>query len=438
MKFIKLGLLGLIAMFLITSCEVDPIDPGTGGGGGGGGTTEEGPELIFVDEAGVLTEDSSVAPEEIFSVRLQAAKGTADLNSLTIEENGVRIEDFVNRITIENTPAPSSAILLINTNPESFTWTISIKAQEVAAKHIYKFTVEDTNGNTAFRDIEIDTEATGSGTENPGITLMGNASIITDANSVASFPITALRGSADLSHVAVVNSSGDPIDAARCYLGEFPDGQFTENPQPLSTEDAGGFEKKVWVRAQDVESIETYFIVIYDTADTFELQEVTINTYPNGVAGNDLTTITGALFNRAGPSGTGGLDLDSGASTGSNDAAAELIDNGIDNGPLDKNWIQRISPGTGTTLKQLIPNQNGLSENFEFSSVTKDTQLLDIWGNGTDLTETNAAMVPWTDVVEVGDLFIAERGGKYYMMEVTEVFIDPDKNGDFYKMNIKL
>ncbi len=435
MKSIKLGLLALLAMFAVSSCVEDPIGGGTGGGGGT--TTEEGPELIFVDQAGSLTADSKVDAGTVFTVTLQAARGTADLNSLTIEQDGVRIEDFASRVEIAGSVAPSAAVLIPDANATGFTWDIKIQAQEDMRKSIYNFIVADDNGNTASRDIEIDTEGGGSGTVEPSLTINGNMEVPTNSNSLVGFPIEAQAGSNAIKFISVLDANTDPIDAARCYFGSTDAAdQFATNPLEIGAADEQGFNTTVYIRAQSDQSVQTYTIVIIDAADNLAFRDVVLNTVP---AGNPLTTLTGVLFNRAGPAGTGGLDLDSGASTGSSDTAAELVDNGIDiSQSMSNNWIQRISGANGTTLKQLIPNSNGLSESFTFASVERDTQLRDIWANGVDFTGTNPDTgEAWSDVVNVGDIFIAEREGVYYIMEVTEINIDPTNNDDFYRMDIK-
>jgi len=436
MKHFKLGLLGILALFLITSCEVDPVDPGPGGPGTG---TDQGPTLSFADVSGSLTGDSKVAPGDIFTVTLDAAQGTSLLNSLTIEENGSRIEDFSNRVTISGTPAPAAAVLIPDDFKAAFTWDIAIKAQEDNSKSIYNFIVEDENGNTAARDIEIDTEVSGSGTVEPAMTLRGNSNIIVDSGVKTGFPLTVLAGNAALEYIAVLDENLDAIDASRCFLGGTdPVNQFTDNPMILDVADQQGFEKTVYITSHDGQSIQNYTIVVQDAAVEIASKEVTINTFPNGISGNPLTTLEGRLLNRAGPSGTGGLDLDSGAGTGSGDAAAEIKDNGIDATALETNWLQRISGANGTRIKQLVPNSNGLSEDFTFDSATTDTQLANIWPNGVDLIEQNANFEPMTGFVQKGDMFIAERDGKYYMFVITDIFIDPTGNSDYYQMDIKL
>lgn len=440
MKFLKLGLIGVIALFLVTSCEIDPVDPGTGGGGGV--TTETGPTLVIADQAGSLSTDSQVEPGSIFTVTLQASRGTLELNSLTIKEDGVNLADFGNRMTVNGDPASTAAILLSGADREGFTWDISIKAQEDRKKVLYSFELADSAGSTAFRDIEIDTEPTGSGTVEPSLAINGNTNVIApETGALIGFPIEVLKGNGDIISIAVFDDAADPmpIDAARCYLGGTSAAdQFTSNPLLLSADDQQGFAKTIYIRAQEDESIRSYTIAISDANDNIDLKDVIINTFPGGISGNPLNLETGVLFNRAGPSGTGGLDLDTGDSTGSASELAEIKDNGIDVGQgLSSNWYQRISGANGTALKQLVPGSGGLLESFEFGSITTDSGLRDIWSSATDFTGVNPNGESWSEMVQVGDMFIAERDGLYYMMLVTEVFVSPTNNDDFYRMDIK-
>ena len=74
--------------------------------------------------------------------------------------------------------------------------------------------------------------------------------------------------------------------------------------------------------------------------------------------GQPVATILGALFNQAGPSGTGGLDLDTGASLGSTNANVEVRDMGIDTAlPLANNWRQKIAGVNGTEIRYVKPGR---------------------------------------------------------------------------------
>ena len=438
-NILKLGLLGLLSIMMITSCEEDPL-----GGGGGttppgtGGTGDLAPTVSFGTDAGFLSADATVAPGEIFTVQLISDRGTAALNALTINENGERLVDFSNRITINGQAAPAAALLLQGADKESFVFEIAIKAQEDRSANLYQFLVEDEGGLSAAIDIEINTELTGDDA-NPEVNLLGNENIIADAGSLVCLNLEVIAANADLETILVVDQAGATIAPDRVFFGSSSAAdQLLENPSALPIEDARGFNKQVCIRAHADQSEQDYTIAVTDTRDSFDFVTVTINTFPGGVDGQPVTELRGVLFNRAGPAGTGGLDLDSGAGTGSSDTSAELIDNGIDNGQgAGTNWFQRISGTNNTTLRQLIPNQNGLPETFTFDGVATDVEIADAWVNGIALQSVNSNGEPWTEVVQPGDLYIAMRDGKLYVMEITEVFVDPTSNGDFYEMDIK-
>ena len=136
------------------------------------------------------------------------------------------------------------------------------------------------------------------------------------------------------------------------------------------------------------------------------------------------------MLNQAGPAGTGGLDLDTGASTGSSDALAEIIDNGIDASlPAASNWIQSISSVNGSTIRVLRPGLNGLEETFSFASVLTKEEIPGLHNN-------NAAVYSGETVI-VGDLFTVERGGSFYILEVTNVNVTTTDNSDSYRFNVK-
>lgn len=437
-NILKLGFLGLLSIMMMTSCEEDIL----GGGGtnppGTGGTGDLAPTVVFGTDAGFLSADASVEPGEIFTVQLIGTTGTSQINSLTINEDGARLVDFSNRISINGTAAPAAALLLQGADRDGFVFDIAIRAQEDRSANLYQFLIEDDAGLTAAIDIEINTELTGDDA-NPEVTLLGNDNIIADAGSLVCLNLEVIAANADLETILVVDAAGEVIPADRVFLGGSSTAdQLLENPSALPAEDVRGFNKQVCIRAQAEQSEEAFTIAITDSRDSFDFVTVTINTFPGGVDGQPVTELRGVLFNRAGPAGTGGLDLDSGAGTGSSDTSAELIDNGIDAGQgAGTNWLQRISGTNNTTIRQLIPNQNGLPETFTFDGVATDTEIANIWQNGIALQGVNSVGEPWTDVVQPGDLYVAMRDGNLYVIEITEVFVDPASNGDFYEMDIK-
>ncbi len=163
------------------------------------------------------------------------------------------------------------------------------------------------------------------------------------------------------------------------------------------------------------------------------------------------TSISGALLNQAGPSGTGGLDLDSGESTGSSDAAAEIQDEGINlDKDFDDNWRRQIAGVNGSVVRSV--DLGAVAENLTFADIIYKEQIVDAFDAGTELSEeddlfTNAngtKIVSDDDGNEkvskpivVGDVFGIVRDGKYYLIQCTAVNVTADNNNDNYQFDIK-
>lgn len=164
-------------------------------------------------------------------------------------------------------------------------------------------------------------------------------------------------------------------------------------------------------------------------------------------------TLTGVLFNQAGPAGTGGLDLDNGVGTGSSDADAELRDLGINctiSHP-NENWRQQIGTVNGAVMVEVDPN---FTENFTFDGVGTVEEIQAAFDAGTDLADgvsedQNCNETPVTDVsdpVEIGDMFAVFANDTYYLVRVDDIFteaVDPTdptifSNADSYTLSIKL
>lgn len=156
-------------------------------------------------------------------------------------------------------------------------------------------------------------------------------------------------------------------------------------------------------------------------------------------------TLEGVLFNQAGPSGTGGLDLDTGTSTGSSAAAAEIRDMGLDcTIPAPGlNWRRQIGSVNGTIIRKV--DKTAL-ENFTFDNVTAIEEIVGAYETGDELgsgqisncANTNKTDVAYvTGVVAVGDLFTVKKDSKYYLIRIDEVNETNNNNNDNYVISIK-
>lgn len=194
--------------------------------------------------------------------------------------------------------------------------------------------------------------------------------------------------------------------------------------------------------AQTVGDITTYSFTVTDSNGATDLVDIVITTAAE--PGTPITfNMTGVLFNQAGPAGTGGLDLDTGAGVGSANATADIRDLGIDCAlPNATNWRQQIGTVNGADMRKVDISQ---LENFSFATVDKTEVILEAYTSGTALadgssTTCGGATVAVTDVsapVTVGDMFVVFANAKYYLIKIDEVNTTASTNGDNYKLSIK-
>jgi hypothetical protein len=266
----------------------------------------------------------------------------------------------------------------------------------------------------------------------PTITLGGSQMYMADPGTIVTIPVSVTGVNSPLIGIGVFDVNGDAIAANRLWWDDLSNPNWPGNPAAIDDVDQLGFDRTLYIRAQTA-GIEEYLLVISDANDNY----VSTFTIDVGTV-TPADVLMGVLFNRAGPAGTGGLDLDTGASTGSMDAAAELVDEGIDISlPNAQNWLKRITGGTNTEIKELRPNEGGLLESFTFESITTKEQIAEIWANGIAFTEVNAAGNLRSNLVEEGSMYVVLREGKYYAVRVVTINETADNNDDNYILDIK-
>jgi hypothetical protein len=275
---------------------------------------------------------------------------------------------------------------------------------------------------------------------NDPTTLPGDADVIIGESFTVK--IQAIKGDADLKSLEIT-AGGTKLSTDRFTLnnGDI----LANNPLLITGVDAGGATYTVTIApsgSEEVGTTTTYAFKVTDANDRTDVVDIVIATV--AVPGTPITsTLTGILFNQAGPAGTGGLDLDAGASTGSTDASAEIRDLGIDCAlPNASNWRKQIGSVNGADMKKVDATQ---LENFTFAGVDKKEVIEQAFTTGialTDGTSSNCAGVntPVTDVsdaVVAGDMFVVFANNTYYLVRVDAVNTTTDNNGDSYELSIK-
>lgn len=204
------------------------------------------------------------------------------------------------------------------------------------------------------------------------------------------------------------------------------------NPALLVSPYNVGFEFAVQLRTMADYGVNTFRFLLTDSGDLTDEVSVAITTIAPEPVGTDLSgNLSGILLNQAGPAGTGGLDLDTGDGTGSADVASEIRDNGVDSGPVATNWLQTISTINGANIRTL--NRDAMGESYDFATVTTVEEVQAAWDLG-DAVSGNS-----TAALVIGDEFIVENAdlSRRYLLQVVEVNVTTDDNGDNYVFNIK-
>lgn len=205
------------------------------------------------------------------------------------------------------------------------------------------------------------------------------------------------------------------------------------NPLLLLGENINSFNYRVTIKAHTTYEEKTYNFKVADDAGNISMISLKIK----------VIGLEGVLLNQSGPAGQGGLDLDTGASTGSADPTADIRDEGVVNIVSDGTWKQQISGVNGSEIKYIKKGQNGISETFSFDNIKSKEDISPLWANGVAFNEKSTdGSRDVSAKVALGDIFIVKNGEKYYLLTVKNIKITPemtgeDRNKDSYTFDVK-
>jgi len=387
----------ITATFMITSCAEDLGD------GGGGGSTN--PLTLSISN----TSDVTVALGGTFSVNLVATAGDDALRDIEVFEDGISIAEFT-RIAYNGEVASSNPRLLFGDEKSNFDYNIDVAAHNEVGTRSYTFVVTDDLGASDTRTVEISTIGIP-----PSLALNGPATLELDAGALNNVSLSAVMGSGALVSVGLtIDGASDNFDDL-----EFSGVPCTSNPHAVGGDLANGFDAvPLTFRAPTMDGSYSYVITLTDEFGLESSVEFTVIV-------SSLESFNGVLFNAGGPAGTGGLDLDLGIGMPSDSIAAEIRDIGIDG---NGNWLQQIAPANNALLYKMIPGDNGVSENFTFSSIDSKVTLAGLVGSGLNVTASGT--------VFEGDVYVVVRDGVNYAFEIAEVNVIAADNSDNYVLNI--
>ncbi len=211
------------------------------------------------------------------------------------------------------------------------------------------------------------------------------------------------------------------------------------NPISLGLDLKVSFDFKITIKAHTMLTGKTYDFILTDDKGNLTQKSIVIT-----VTGTPVFVLEGILLNQAGSGNTGGLDLDTGASTGATpsnptSASAEIRDEGIVNDQTDQTWKQQISGMNGSEVKYIIKGTNGISESFTFENVKYKEDVASLWSNGTAFVLKSTDMLrAVSNKVAVGEVFLVKNGAKYYLLKVKNVKVTTNDNKDQYTFDVKL
>lgn len=225
----------------------------------------------------------------------------------------------------------------------------------------------------------------------------------------------------------------------------------SNNPFLLLGADKDGATYEITINPGDemVDDFTTYTFAVTDDFAKTASTDIQIRTIAE--PGTPIeSTLTGVLFNQAGPAGTGGLSLDDGEGTGSGDAAAEIRDLGIDCtvAVTEETWRAQFGTVNGATMVKVDLTQ---VEGFTFDGVDKKEQIADAYSSGIDLADgisynpscDETVVTDASGDVAVGDMFVVQKDNVNYLIRVDEVNYSHSntdtslRNKDNYVLSIK-
>ena len=271
-------------------------------------------------------------------------------------------------------------------------------------------------------------------------------------------PSTVEEGAGTIAYVTVEARQGtDPLKAFTVYEGdtkiEIDHLTIDGDPAPSATvaiinpTEVMTWEIGVHVHADA--GLVTYKIVVEDDGGLSD--EVSFDVTVEAQTPLDAT-ITGVLWNQAGQTGHGTLDLDEGKTAGvlsngdTTPDQAEIRDCGIDStSSIVSDWRKQITYFNGTELRYL---GNSLPD-YDFDNIDSKEDILKAYNdatavNGSPINEDGSntwGSYSSSDVVEVGDIFVVKKSSpeRYYIFIIDKINEIPGalENEDNYELSIK-
>ncbi len=401
------------------SCEDGTIDPGV-----------QNPSISLAAGTDLVSTDATVGIGQVFKVNLTGTKGDNPMKSITIQEAGTKVD--LARVSYAG-GVSGNPLALSGGNTTAFDLTIQITAHTDISTKLYSFVVADDQGNTTTKSINITTTGNPPVIAEPSVDQM--VTVLPNGLFAAVFKVA--KGSGKLSKIEVLINDVTATDVSRLFY-ESLQAPFSTNPLNIPAADQESFNKELIFRAPAQSGTYKYTVKFIDEYGQSSVRNINVG------VGTPVSVLEGILLNQSGPSGQGGLDLDTGTSTGTvssdpNTAKAEIRDEGIINLQNDPTWKQQISGMNGSVVKYIVKGTNGVSESFSFDQVTYNEQIVALFANGVNFTQKSTdGQRDVSNKVNPGDLFVVKNGDKHYLLVVKSIKVTNDDNKDSYTFDVKM
>lgn len=408
------------------------------------------PLAFLSEEENLLFSDTSICVGQDFSVRVRMTAGSHNMTQFAIFENDRLMSP--ERIGIEGSSSwkNENPIVLEGGEQQALNYLITINPLSDSTETKFYF----------FRTIdEIDQPAVAS----VGLDIGFPTVALLDEPNVISTDSTLFIGEAlnvrlqlnacwqDLENLEVLED-GLSLPDAQIEIKLAADSSVIGrgNPFPIRSADRGGSIYDIRIEPSEplTDSLERIYTFRLNNArgqiglDSIRIRHIE----PTPL---DLSSpISGALLiNQAAGEGNGGLDLDTGESVDANSEEAEIQDEGIilTNNP-QTNWRRRISvvDPEDTEMRQV-------RDGFSLSDFTFKEQLINVFStsitldgddnfspddNGNPTVSDEVQDEEISQEVDIGDIFILRRRGKYYVFQCVDVIPVEDSNQDRYLFDI--
>ncbi|MBK9744285.1 MAG: hypothetical protein IPO94_15645 [Saprospiraceae bacterium] len=419
-------------VFAIAMTSIVLASCGTDDTGGTGSVVA--PKVDLVAGTGIITSDATIAIGETFTVNLVGTKGDNAMKSITVNEAGTKISDLA-RLSFSHTTGSANPIVLTSGNTSAFDIKVTVKAHTDISAKAYSFIIADDKGNTTTKTLTITTQGTPPVFVEPTES-SSKVSVATSGLFVQRYKVT--KGTGNLASIEVSKDGVKITDLTTLYIDNLQT-NFSANPQPIEAANQGAYDKQIFFRAPATVGIYVYTTKFIDVNGLSTTHTITVT------VGTSVNSLAGILLNQSGPAGQGGLDLDTGASTGTvasnpSSADAEIRDEGVVNVLNDGTWRPQISGMNGSVIKYIKKGKNGISENFDFANIKFKEEIAALWTNGEAFTlKSLDGLRDVSAKVEVNDIFIVNKGGKYYLLTVKSIKVTTavGDNSDSYTFDVK-